>query len=312
MQKKTRAQKLLLPLDGSSRSFETVRHFAVMKSFRRYKVVLFHVFNGIPESHFDIAREPKSIKVGIHAKAWEMEQRKNIEALMAKAHRMLVQAGFEKDSVKVLIQNRKRGISRDIVHEAHDRYAAVIIRRRGSGAIRSLVLGSVATKLIESITFAPLLIMGRQKMTGRILVAMDSSAGAMRALGFVAAHLGGYDYDVRLLHVIRGNRDVARKRPDLSSPQEFRQKAADTIKAVFEEARNRLIANGFSKNQISETIVTSAASRAAAVAEVAKKEGFGTIVVGRTGVSRPRGFFIGRVANKAIHMARQFSVWVIN
>jgi nucleotide-binding universal stress UspA family protein len=309
---KIEAQKLLLPIDGSKRSFETVRHFAAMKPFQRHKVVLFHVFNGVPECYFDIAKEPKSIKTAIHVKAWEIEQRKNIEATMEKARRILIQAGFNKESVRVSIQNRKRGIARDIVHEAHDRYAAVIIRRRGSGAIRSLVLGSVATKLIESITFAPLLIMGKEKMTGRILVAMDSSDGAMRALDFVAAQLGGYDYDVRLLHVIRGNGDIARKRPDLRNPQESRQLAKDQIKTAFNKARKHLIAGGFSDNQISEKIVTSAVSRAAAIAEIAKKEGFGTIVIGRTGVSRPRGFFIGRVANKAIHVARRFSVWVIN
>ncbi len=76
--------------------------------------------------------------------------------------------------------------------------------------------------------------------------------------------------------------------------------------------QEHLTANGFSYNQISEKILTRVSSRAAAITEMAKKEGFDTIVVGRRGVSRPRSFFIGRVSNKAIHMARQFSVWVIN
>ena len=309
---KIKSQKILLPIDGSKRSLETIREFGAMEPFHRHKVVLFHVFNSMPECYLDIAKEPKSVKTAIHVKAWEVEQRKNIEAAMAKARHLLLQAGFDKESIKVVISNRKRGVARDIVHEAHDRYAAVIIRRRGSGAIRSLVLGGVATKLVESITFAPLLILGKQKVTGKILIAMDNSAGAMRAVDFVAAHLGGYDYDVRLLHVIRGSRDIALKRPNLNNPQESRKVATDMIKAVFKKAGERLTAKGFSSNQISETIVTNVSSRAAAISEIAKKEGFGTIVVGRKGVSRSRSFFIGRVSNKAIHMARQFSVWVIN
>ncbi len=79
------------------------------------------------------------------------------------------------------------------------------------------MLGSVATKLIESITFAPLLILGQQKVTGKILIAMDSSDGAMRALDFVADHLGGYDYDVHLLHVIRGNGKSLHASPSYNS-----------------------------------------------------------------------------------------------
>jgi nucleotide-binding universal stress UspA family protein len=309
---KIKPQKILLPFDGSKRSLNTIRQFAAMKPFQRHKVVLFHVFNCIPECYYDIAKEPKSVKTVSHARGWEIEQRKSIVAAMAKAHQLLLQAGFDKESVNVVISNRKIGIARDIVHEAHDRYAAVVIRRRGSGAIRSLVMGSVATKLIESIHFVPLLIVGKQKKTGKILIAMDNSTGAMRAVDFVAAHLGGYDYDVRLVHVIRGNRDIARERPNLNNPRDARKAAVDTIKAVFKKASKRLTACGFSYNQISESVITNVSSRSAAITEMAKKEGFDTIVVGRRGVSRPRSFFIGRVSNKAIHMARQFSVWVIN
>lgn len=310
--KKTEARKILLPLDGSKRSFDTIRQLAALKSFQRHKVVLFHVFNRIPECYLDLAKEPKSVKTVPHARAWEIEQRKNMEATLEKARQMLWQAGFSKDSVKITIQNRKRGVARDIIHEAHDRYAAVVIRRRGKGAIRSLVLGSVAAKLIEGITFTPLLIMGKQKTAGKILIAVDGSAGATRAVDFVATHLGGYDYDVRLVHVIRCSKTIARQRPDLNNPLESRQATTARAKEIFKTASQRLVANGFSYNQISGKMISSALSRAEAITDLAKKERIGTIVVGRRGVSRPSSFFIGRVSNKAIHMARQFSVWVIS
>ena len=38
-------KKLLLPLDGSKRSIETVHRLSAMKPFRSYRVVLLHVFN---------------------------------------------------------------------------------------------------------------------------------------------------------------------------------------------------------------------------------------------------------------------------
>jgi nucleotide-binding universal stress UspA family protein len=309
--KATATEKILLPLDGSKRGLDTVRHLAAMKPFHRCKVLLFHVFNSVPECFWDLEREPKSVKTVVHVKAWESEQRKAMEAHLGKARRILVAAGFGLESVGVSVQNRKKGIARDIVKEAHEGYSAVMIRRRGSGAFRSLVLGSVATKLIDQVTFMPLLIVGRQRATGKILIAMDSSDGAMRAVDYVAAHLGGYDYGVHLLNVIRGNGGIARMHPHLATPEECRQIAIGTIRNVFTEARKRLIASGFGDRQISEEIVTGAFSRAGAVAKVAKEQAFDTIVVGRRGLSRPRPFAIGRVANKVIHVARRMSVWVI-
>jgi nucleotide-binding universal stress UspA family protein len=309
---KRKSDKLLLPLDGSKRSIEMVRNLAQMKAFHHSKVVLLHVFNSVPECYWDIEKEPKSIKTVVHVKAWEREQRKIIEGKMNQARRILVQAGFDDEAVKVSIHNRRQGIARDIVKEAHNGYSAVMIRRRGAGAIRSMVLGSIATKLIASITFVPLLIMGKQRETGKVLIAMDSSDGAMRAVDFVAARLGGFDYDVRMVHVIRDEAGIAINRSNHESPQECRKIGIDLIKTVFSEARQRLVEGGFSTNQISEAIITGVYSRAAAIAKMAKEEGFSTVVVGRRGISQPRTFAIGRVSNKVIHMARKMCVWVIN
>ena len=308
----TQSGKLLLPIDGSKRSLETVRQLAALKPFQRHKVVLLHVFNVVPECYWDLAKEPKSIKIVTPVKAWEAEQRKGIEATLQKARGILLRAGFDKEAVKIVIRDRKKGIARDVVAEARNNYTAVIIRRRGSGAIRSLVLGSVATKLIESITFAPVLIMGRRKQAGKILVAMDSSQGAMRALDFVAAQLGGFDYDVHLLHVIRGDGEIARKHPELTTTDDCRDKAQEMIRATFDEARRHLVAGGFSDNQISETVITKAYSRAGTIAKIVKEQKYDTIVIGRRGVSQPRSFAIGRVSNKLIQMARQFSEWEVD
>jgi nucleotide-binding universal stress UspA family protein len=45
---------------------------------------------------------------------------------------------------------QKKGIARDIIREARNGYDAVVTRRRGMTGLRSIVLGSVATKLVEN------------------------------------------------------------------------------------------------------------------------------------------------------------------
>jgi len=72
---------------------------------------------------------------------------------MEGARRLLLNAGIDADAVKVKIQNRKKGFARDIIREAKNGYDAVITRRRGMTGMRGIVLGSVATKLVEKLSF---------------------------------------------------------------------------------------------------------------------------------------------------------------
>ena len=59
-------------------------------------------------------------------------------------------------------------------------------------------------------------------------------------------------------------------------------------------------------------IITGAHSRAGAIVQEAKQGGYGTIVVGRTGLSKVRDFFMGRVSNKVVHLAKENAVWVVS
>jgi nucleotide-binding universal stress UspA family protein len=82
---------------------------------------------------------------------------------------------------------------------------------------------------------------------------------------------------------------------------------ASTLKV----AQTKLIDMGLKTDKVSIRIAEKAISRAGAIADRAKQDDFGTIVMGRRGHSHARDFFIGRVTNKVIHMARDRTVWVI-
>jgi len=82
---------------------------------------------------------------------------------------------------------------------------------------------------------------------------------------------------------------------------------ASSLKA----AQTELIQAGFKANKVSAQIDTSAISRAGAIADKAKQENFGTIMMGRRGHSSVRDFFVGRVTNKVIHLARDRTVWIV-
>jgi nucleotide-binding universal stress UspA family protein len=311
MSKQSRHKKLLLPIDGSDRSLGTVTYVAKMEPFHKMKAVLFHVFAGIPEYFWDLQREPKSIKVVPEIRAWQREEKKKLEAYMHKAEQILLQGGFSAQNVIVKIQKRKKGIARDIIREAQNGYDVVVARRRGAGALRGTVLGSIATKCLQGLSFIPLMLVGKRPAGNKILLAFDGSEGAMTAVNFTAATLGTYDFHLRLIHVFRAAKSSPPEKQRLYLPGEYAQAAKEEIATSLEKAKKILIEAGFNADRISTKIITGVSSRADAIVDEAKKEDYGTIILGRRGVTRVREFFIGRVTNKVIYLGRDRTVWVV-
>ena len=309
--KDKQTKKLLVTLDGSERSYKTVKYLTQIESFLKSRVVLFHVFSGVPESYWDLEREPKSVKSVKYVRAWELEQKKKIQAFMDKAHKMLIHAGFSEDRIEVKIQNRKKGIARDIVKEAHNGYDAVVSRRRGMGRLPGIILGSTSIKLLEKLSFIPLLLAGRKPAGKKFMIAFDGSPDALRAVDFAASFLAGNDFEFCLLNIIRGNEKTHRDYPTLLSPDDFVHRVEKNIARSFEEARKRLVARGFKPENIQTKIITGVRSRAGAIVAEGKTGDYGTIIMGRRGLSRPRDFFLGRVTNKVIYLAREKSIWVV-
>jgi nucleotide-binding universal stress UspA family protein len=299
-----RQKRLLLAVDGSERALQTVRYAGEEAAFKGMKIVLFHVFNSIPEAYYDLGKEPKSVKVVSHVRSWEAEQKKNIRRYMDTARQMLIDAGHFETAVEVKIQNRKKGVARDIIIEAHNGYDAVLVRRRGFTELSHISVGSVTNKLLEKLTFIPVLIAGKKPINKKVLVAVDGSPGATRAVQFVADMLGRQDgYQVRLLHVIRGG--------SRSDPAALEENGAIDTSAVFKDPVNILTAAGFDPQHISTKTITGVISRAGAIVDMVHKGGWGTIVVGRRGLSSVSDFFMGRVSNKVIHAGRKDTVWVV-
>ena len=309
--KKNKKQKILVPVDGSDRALNTVRYVARFNPFRHMDVVLFHAFNSVPEGYWDLEKDPRSTSTVRQVKSWEVEQRKKIEQYMKQAKQLLLKVGFASESITIKIQNRKKGIARDIIREARNGYEAVVTRRRGMTGLRRIVLGSVATKLVEKLAFVPLILVGKRKPNHKILLAFDGSDNAASALGFVGSLLGGCDYEVNLFHVIRSNGEGQPEYRHIFSSKEHTRAACKEMASILKDAQTKLIDMGLKTDKVSTQIAEKAISRAGAIADRAKQEDFGTIVMGRRGHSRVRDFFIGRVTNKVIHMARDRTVWVI-
>ena len=314
-------RRLLIALDGSEQSFEALRYASQVLPPEKMKVVLFHVQSKIPESFWDIEKDPSFRHRLAPVAAWALQQEKAMKEFMERSRQLMVDQGVPQGAVDIKIKDREVGIARDIAREAQGDYDAVVMGRWGMSKIKDLVWGSIANKVVDHLVQSPLWVVGGSPQPGKYLVAMDGSDEAMRAVDYVGAMLAGSDCTVTLFHVLRGFEFLSlgfegafAPPPEVLGGEEIKaefQRAEEAIKTVCNQATDRLEQAGLKGDQINSKIVSGAASRAKAIVEEAKNEGYGTIVVGRRGLSRVEEFFMGRVSSKVMQLAKEMAVWVV-
>ena len=304
-------KKLLVLVDGSERSLLTVDYVGNCRAFADMKIVLFHVFSGVPECFWDLESEAVGAASAKQMRAWEGQRKREIKAYMSRAEQQLISLGIPEASIETVIHNRQKGVARDILIEAEKGYTAIVLRRRGMGGLEGVAVGSVANKLISKINFLPVLIAGRKQMTNKVLIGIDGSSSSFQAVEFVAEHLGDKGYGAGLFHVIRGLSVLNPDNPEFMMPSESVMTAEAAMQNTFNELTDKLVSAGFSPDSVFRKVVTGMHSRAGAIVQEAESGGYGTIVVGRRGLSRVAEFFMGRVSTKVIHAGRYFSVWII-
>ena len=129
-------KKILVAIDGSDRALEAVKYVAAVKPFQDMEVALYTVYSKVPDCYWDIHAEPRLDWELKEARAWLAQLEKERHDFMARAKKTLLDAGFPEQAVTTHIHERKKGIARDIVSEARDGYAAVLVGRKGHSICR--------------------------------------------------------------------------------------------------------------------------------------------------------------------------------
>ena len=306
--------KVLIAVDGSEQTQGLVDYLSGIISARHTELVLFHVMPKAPESLLDWGKDPLSLPNAEHLREWEIEREKQIRDLMRDIRRRLTEIGIPEYSIMISIRKVKEGIARDLLQESLGGYDAIMVGRTGFGEVGAQVLGSVASKLTAKLSSANLWLVGKNVKSGGVIIAMDSSEPAMRAVHHVSKMIDPSKNAVRLLHVVRGI-SLSWTGQERIFPEEYRQRlieeAENQIKPAFDAATRVLISSGIDREKITTKVISGVASRAGAIFDQALREGFGTIVVGRKGLSGVDQFDIGRVTAKLTQLAQDIAVWVV-
>jgi nucleotide-binding universal stress UspA family protein len=144
-----------------------------------------------------------------------------------------------------------------------------------------------------------------------VLLAVDDSENARRAVAYVAFMLGRVEgCRLTLLHVIsEPEEDYFAK---IEEKQEWLDQYRRRVETFLEQYRRELIDAGFP----AEAVQTSAPLRhCPSIAECILSEldrtRYGTLVVGRQGLSRKEEFLFGSVSSRIVGHARNCAVWVV-
>jgi nucleotide-binding universal stress UspA family protein len=144
-----------------------------------------------------------------------------------------------------------------------------------------------------------------------ILVAVDESENARRAVSYVGQLLGGLkDFRVSILHVVpEPDEDFF---PTSEEKEGWMEKRKEKVDGMLEEYRQMLIDAGFEPNQVSaRSTLRYCPSMAECILAERDETEYSTIVVGRQGLSRSEEFLFGSISSKIVNHARNCTVWVV-
>ncbi len=308
-------KKILVAVDESDQSLNAVRYISNIQFSQTPEIVLFHVITRIEQSFWEMGAGLVSSESMAAITACDVDREKNAQEFMSRTFDVMVHSGVPRDSIKVDIHHCKVGVARDIAKESLNGYDAVVVGRKGLSILKDIVLGSVAVKLIEKLSHVPVWVIGGTPEHGKILLPVDASEGAMKAVDYVGAMVGGSKTQIMLFHAnrtLKASQHFFPRGVGADYEKELLKEIDTEMNNTFDTAKERLVGNGLDPLNIRNRFSAGVSSRTAAIMAEAQMGEFGTIVMGRRGLSKVEDFLMGRVSNKILYLAKDKALWIVN
>ena len=300
--------RVLLAFDGSELAMEAARYIAAVMPVRQTEVVLFYVERDVSQSFWQVEKQLDFRFQSNGLRAQMASSHRRINDALKQACAILTEAGFEEEAVAVKIKDNNRGIVNDIIREAQNGYDAIVLGRTGTSKIKDALLGTVPAKLLKRIQTIPIIIVdGQGGRNRRMLVAFDGSKEVMRAVQSLSFLIGAADCKVCLCHVLPPQSSSMQAGSDATGLQS----ELHCIEPKLNRSKQSLFEAGLSFNQIGCELIPESVSCSNTILTKAEVEDYGTVVVGRRGLTALEKIFSSRVGGKIFLQARGITVWVM-
>ena len=307
-------KSIVIPIDGSKNSLRSLDYLnLIFGPEHKMHVHLLYVMPPLPPLLTDdktMDRKIRSALASVRRKNKEIAER-----VLAEAWGILIDKGFDEDNIKPHYQQCESTIAGDIYFWAKNKRAdTILMSRRGQTDFKLFAMGSISTRLVEYCRDCPLWIVGGGVRSKKVLIAVDSSENALRAVDHAGFMLSGTDCKVTIFYTMRHlgrfvPLEALEEAPDL---EEFwRNKAGQQIAPYMKKAKEMLLDAGLSEDQIATKVIDGSRSTADDILKEAHKNGFGTIVLGRRGLSKIKELFMGSVTRKILNSSTGLTVWIV-
>jgi nucleotide-binding universal stress UspA family protein len=306
---------IVVPIDGSENALMSLDYInRIFGSQHNLRLSLVYLLPKLPSILVEDSKKSRETVDQLR----EIEKRSSqmAERILTEAKDRLMQVGFTRKAVEAVFRKIEVGVARDICNwaETSRKADAIIISSRGRGRLEAFFTGEIANKVLEYVKVCPVwMVKGRVK-SKNVLLAVDNSENAMRAVGHAGFMLSGTEVKVTVFH---SKRDLRRFVPaevlhEFPGVQKFWQrKAGDVVAPYMKKAREMLIQAGLAENQISVKLVDGSRSAAGDILKEAEENMIGTIILGRKGCSAVKDYSMGSITKKVLDGASDMAVCVV-
>jgi nucleotide-binding universal stress UspA family protein len=310
---------ILIGIDGSPGSREALNYTGlVFANNPNAHIDLLYILPPVPPLFTERSSDIRELQHIQNAAAkFEKECRERAAAIMEEAENIITQYNIKKENLCFLVRPRVTALAREFLSmERSPIYDAIVLGRRGMSRIEELFLGSLTSNILQLAKKVTICVVDGKIQSRKLLVPIDGSPNASRALNNAAWLLAGSEFtEVTILHVIpslfpREIKEKSSRSEKVEAP--FRERLVDDAKALLTNAKKSLVGEGIPEGSIQIHLETKSPRVARTILEFAKNQNYNSIMIGRRGISRAKQFFFGSVSNKIIQQAQNMAVWIVS
>ena len=308
--------KILAAVDNSDAAMDLAEYISDTVRSGQAEITLYHVRKESPWKSWSLKKDAANMgQVMSSLESWDARENREAENMLDRVREVFLQKGFTADAVAKKIDVGAESVAHSILKEAAEGYDAVALGRSGESAVKDLLLGTTAARLLGKLARIPMWVVGKPQAPGnKAVIAMDDAEASLKAVEHTALALAGVVAEIALLHIVE-NRQSFNPVVNGYLPEGFEDSWISEVKEVMYKAMDKAAAilqkAGIPAGNIKKVLLQDEPSRAGGIIEFAEREGYGTIVVGRSNMTAMEGLLLGRVSNKLVQMAKKCTVWVV-
>ena len=307
-------KRITIPLDGSQNALRSLDYLDFIYGPKHnLEIILIYILPQLPSLMTDETTFDKETWIRIRG-----VEKKNIqmaERILEQAKNALIVKGFSENRIKTQYKKQETGVAGAICNMAKMKQIdTLLITRRGRSDIKAFFMGGVSKQLLDSCQVCPVWIVGSRDISKKVLIAVDSSENAMRAADHAGFMFSDTDCSFTLFHTLRHLRrfvplEVIEENEILE--QLWENRAGEEVAPYMKRAKKILIDSGIKEERISVKITNGSRSAADDILKEAHDNDYGTIVLGRRGVSAFKEFFMGSVTSKILSRSNELAILIV-